>query len=49
MDYATMNLNEEVLRQMETQMGLPSKLVKEHLNRGDLNHATATYQLLVMN
>jgi hypothetical protein len=38
-----MNINEEVIRSMEGKMGMPSKLVKDHLNRGDLNHATATY------
>ena len=29
-------------------MGMPKKLIKEHLIRGDLNHATATYQLIVL-
>jgi hypothetical protein len=33
---------------MEVDLGLPKKLAKEHLNRGDLNHATATYQLMVL-
>jgi hypothetical protein len=47
-DYATMHLNDEILSTMETGMAMPKKLVKDHLNRGDLNHATATYQLMVL-
>jgi len=47
-DFATMHINEDVIAQMESGMGMPKKLVKEHLNRGDLNHATATYELLVL-
>jgi hypothetical protein len=47
-DHATMHINDEVLTQMEGEMGIPKKLVKDHLNRGDLNHATATYQLIVL-
>jgi hypothetical protein len=43
-----MHINEDVLSQMEGGMGMPRRLVKDHLNRGDLNHATATYQLLVL-
>ena len=48
-DYATMHLNEEVLRTMEGRMGMSSRLVKDSLNKGELNHATATYQLMVLN
>jgi len=47
-DHATMHINDEVLTQMEGEMGIPKKLVRDHLNRGDLNHATATYQLIVL-
>lgn len=47
-DFATMHLNESVLHTMEVDMGMPRRLVKEHINRGDLNHATSTYQLMVM-
>ena len=43
-----MHINDEVLSQMEGEMGIPKKLVRDHLNRGDLNHATATYQLIVL-
>ena len=42
-DYATMHLNDEVMQMMETVMYRPKKLLREHLNHGDLNHATATY------
>jgi hypothetical protein len=47
-DYATMHLNEEVMETMEQIMGMPKKMIREHLNHGDLNHATATYQLMVL-
>ena len=47
-DMATMHINEESLSIMEG-MGFPRKYVKEGLNRVELNHATATYHLLVMN
>jgi hypothetical protein len=47
-DFATMHMNEEVLQVMEG-MGFPRKVVRDGLNRGDLNHATATYNLLVLN
>jgi len=43
-----MHMNEEVLQVMEG-MGMPRKLVKDGLNKGELNHATATYNLLVLN
>jgi hypothetical protein len=42
-----MHMNEEVLQVMES-MGFPRKIVREGLNKGDLNHATATYNLLVL-
>ena len=47
-DFATMHMNEEVLQVMEG-MGFPKRLVRENLNKGELNHATATYNLLVLN
>ena len=47
-DFATMHMNEEVLQVMEG-MGFPRKIVRDGLNKGDLNHATATYNLLVLN
>jgi len=43
-----MHLNEEVMETMEQIMGMPKKMIREHLNHGDLNHATATYQLMVL-
>lgn len=46
-DFATMHMDEEALSVMEG-FGYPRKLVKEGLNKGELNHATATYNLLVM-
>jgi hypothetical protein len=41
-------MNEDALQIMEG-MGFPRKLVRDGLNKGELNHATATYNLLVMN
>ena len=46
-DFATMHMDEEALQILEG-YGYPRKLVKEGLNKGDLNHATASYNLLVM-
>ena len=43
-----MYMNEEALQVMEG-MGLPRKAVRDGLNKGELNHATATYNLLVLN
>jgi hypothetical protein len=43
-----MHLNEEVMETMEQVMGMPKKMIRENLNHGDLNHATATYQLMVL-
>ena len=45
-DFATMHINDDVLRQLEL-MGIPRKMVRDGLNRGELNHATTTYHLLV--
>ena len=42
-----MHMNEDALQIMEG-MGMPRKIVREGLNKGDLNHATATYNLLVL-
>ncbi|CDW77508.1 protein kinase domain containing protein [Stylonychia lemnae] len=47
-DFATMHMNEEALQVMEG-MGFPRKIVRDGLNKGELNHATATYNLLVLN
>ena len=43
-----MHMNEDALQIMES-MGFPRKIVRDGLNKGELNHATATYNLLVMN
>ena len=43
-----MHMNEDALQIMEG-MGFPRKVVRDGLNKGELNHATATYNLLVMN
>jgi serine/threonine protein kinase len=47
-DFATMHVNEGVLDQLE-QFGYGRREVKESLRRGDLNHATASYNLMLMN
>lgn len=42
-----MHLDEEVLQVLEG-FGFQRKLVKDGLNKGELNHATASYNLLVL-
>lgn len=42
-----MHIDDEALQVLEG-IGYPRKLVKEGLNKGDLNHATASYNLLVL-
>ena len=42
-----MHLDEEALQVLEG-YGYPRKLVKDGLNKGELNHSTASYNLLVM-
>lgn len=46
-DYYTHHVNENVLKQV-AKLGYPREFVLKWLNSGDLNHATATYYLLVM-
>lgn len=46
-DFATMHMNEDVLQVMEG-MGFPKRMVRERLNKGELDHATATYNLMVL-
>lgn len=45
-DLATMAVNENVLDELE-KFGYNRKEVKESLAKGDLNHATASYNLLM--
>lgn len=47
-DYYTHHLNENVITAV-SKMGYPRDFVVKSLNNGDLNHATASYYLLVMN
>ena len=47
-DFNTYRIDEEALRVLE-QFGYPRKLVIESLNKGELNHATCSYDLHVMN
>ncbi len=42
-----MHIDEEALQVLEG-FGIPRKLVKEGINKGELNHATASYNLLVL-
>jgi len=42
-----MHMDEEALGAIEG-FGFPRSMVIEGLNKGDLNHATASYNLLVM-
>jgi hypothetical protein len=42
-----MHMDEEALQVLEG-LGLPRKLVREGLNKGELNHATASYNLMVL-
>ena len=46
-DYYTHRIDEEAVRILEN-FGYPRQMVIESLNRGDLNHATASYNLLVL-
>lgn len=46
-DYYTHRIDEEAIRILEN-FGYPRQMVIESLKRGDLNHATATYNLLVL-
>ena len=46
-DSYTHHINEEAIKQV-SKMGYPREFVLKWLNNGDLNHATATYYLLVM-
>jgi len=47
-DFATLHINEDALDSLEM-FGYERHLVKQALNRGEMNHATATYALLTMN
>ena len=42
-----MHMDEDALQVLEG-YGYSRKIVKEGLNKGDLNHATASYNLIVM-
>ena len=46
-DYYTYRIDEDALKVMET-FGFPRKLVIDSIHKNDLNHATATYNLLVL-
>lgn len=46
-DYYTHRIDEEAIRILEN-FGYPRQMVIESLNRGELNHATASYNLLVL-
>ena len=46
-DYATMRIDEDVLQVVES-YGYPRAFIKDSLVRGDINHATACYYLLLM-
>ncbi len=46
-DYYTHRIDEEAVKVLET-FGYPRNLLLESLNKGELNHATASYNLLVM-
>lgn len=46
-DYYTHRIDEEAIRILEN-FGYPRSVVIESLKKGDLNHATATYNLLVL-
>lgn len=45
-DFATMHIDEHALNIIED-FGYPRSLVKKSINRGDMNHATTCYNLLV--
>ena len=44
-DFYTQHINEEVLKKIEN-MGYPKSIVISSLQKGELNHAVATYNLL---
>ena len=44
-DFTTHNLDEEALKVVEN-FGYPRNFVVKCINRGDLNHATASYYLI---
>lgn len=46
-DYYTHRIDEEAIRVLEN-FGYPRSKVIESLNKGELNHATASYNLLVL-
>ncbi len=46
-DFTTHHLDEEALKVVES-FGFPREFVVRCLNQGDLNHATASYYLLIM-
>ena len=46
-DFATMHMDEEALQVLEG-LGYPRRIVRDGLNKGELNHATASYNLLVL-
>ena len=46
-DFATMHIDEDVLDVLE-EMGYERHKVKLAMNKGEMNHATATYNLLTM-
>lgn len=45
-DFSTMSINEGALKKME-EFGYPRRMVSSSLAAGHVNHATATYHLLV--
>lgn len=46
-DYFTHRIDEEAIRVLEN-FGYPRSMVIDSLNKGELNHATASYNLLVL-
>jgi hypothetical protein len=46
-DFATIHIDEEALSILES-LGFQRKIVKDGINKGELNHATASYNLLVL-
>ena len=46
-DFYTQHIDEGALKKLE-RFGYPRSMVIESLHKGDLNHAIATYNLLVM-
>ena len=45
-DFATMHIDENALSVIEG-FGYPKSMIKKSLNKGDMNHATTWYNLLV--